>query len=176
MHPLLLHTHTQEQAPLARRGLRFVPARRSVVFLEESVCPNVVVGAEVGADAVAQFGDGSAFQVQRRRAGLCLVMVTGSAEEVWIFCVQEVLSKIWVQIHEAPELVCGTPQEGARDRETVRKALGRPRLRKSPMAYICSEEQVDMENSLHSLTECDFPSVASINGVKEAGHAEMCHA
>lgn len=138
------------------------------MFLEESVCRNVVVGAEVGADAVAQFGDGSAFQVQRRRAGLCLVMVTGSAVEVWICCIQEVLSKIWVQIHEAPELVCGRPQEGARDGETVRKGLGRARLRKSPIAEI--------GNSLHSLTECDFPSIASINGVKEAGHAEMRHA
>lgn len=146
------------------------------MFLVESVCRGVVVGAEVGADAVAQFGDGSAFRVQRRRAGLCLVVVTGSAVEVWIFCVQEVLSKIWVQLHEAPELVCGRPQGGARDGETVRKGLERPGLRKSAIACICSEEQAEMENSLHSLTECDFPSIAGINGVKEAGHGEMRHA
>lgn len=72
----------------------------------------MIVGAEVGTDAVAQFGDGSAFQVQRRGAGLCLVMVTGSTVEVWVFCVKEVLGKIWVQVDETSELVCGAATRG----------------------------------------------------------------
>lgn len=87
-------THIQEQPPLTRRGLHFIPARRSVVFLEKSVSWHVVVGAEVGADAVAQFGDGSASRVQGRRAGLHFMMVAGSTVEIWVFCIQEVLSKI----------------------------------------------------------------------------------
>lgn len=90
----LCFTHIQEEAPLTRRGLRCIPARRSLVFLDKSLCCHVVVGAEVGADAVAQFGGGSASRVQRRRAGLDFVMVAGSNVEVRVFCVQEVLSKI----------------------------------------------------------------------------------
>lgn len=88
------HTY-REQPPLTRRGLHFIPPRRSVVFLEKSVCCHVVVGAEVGADAVAQFGDGSASQVQGRLAGrLYFMMVAGSTVVVWVFCIQELFSEI----------------------------------------------------------------------------------
>lgn len=55
----------------------------------------MVVGAEVGADAVAQFGDGSASQVQGRLAGrLYFMMVAGSTVVVWVFCIQELFSEI----------------------------------------------------------------------------------
>lgn len=94
LQPCTSFTHIQDQPPLTRRGLHFIPARCSVVFLEKSVCCHVVVGAEVGADAVAQSGDGSALRVQGRLAGLYFMMVAGSTVEVWVFCIQEVLSKI----------------------------------------------------------------------------------
>lgn len=49
------------------------------------------------------------------------------------------------------------PQEGARDEETVRKGLEIPRLRESPTACICSEEQAETENSLIHSPNVIFP-------------------
>lgn len=72
----------------------------------------MVVGAEVGADTVSHFCGGSALQVRGRQAGLCLVMVAGTAVEACVFCVQVVLSKLWVLLHKASELVCRKTTRG----------------------------------------------------------------
>lgn len=87
------------------------------MFLEESVSHAVVIGAEVGADTVSCFRGGSGLQRRGRRAGL--VMVAGSAMEVCVFCVQEVLGKLWVLLHKAPEFVCGKTT-GGRQRQNKR--------------------------------------------------------
>lgn len=72
----------------------------------------MVVGAEVGADAVSRFYGGSALQVRGRQVGLCLVTGRGTAVEACVFCVQIVLSKVWVLLHKASELVCGKTTRG----------------------------------------------------------------
>lgn len=110
-----------EGPPLTRRGLHFSPACRSVVFLEKSVCCHVVIGAKVGAHAVAQFGGGSASRVQGRRAGLCLVMVAASTVKGWVLYIQEVLGKIRVQLNKASELVCGETTGGRQRRKNGEK-------------------------------------------------------
>ncbi len=91
----------------------------------------MVVGAEVGADTVSCFGGGSALQVQGRQAGLCLVTVAGTAVEACIFCVQVLLSKVWMLLHKASELVCGKTTRGRqrkRQHETKAKKMHRDRL------------------------------------------------
>lgn len=75
------------------------------MFLVESIYCAVVVGAEVGADTVSCFGGGSALQVQGRQAGLCLVTAAGPTVQPCVFCVQVVLSKVWVLLHKDSELV-----------------------------------------------------------------------
>jgi len=78
------------------------------VFLEESIyCAIMVFGAEVGADTVSCFGGGSASQVPGRRAGLGLVSVAGAAVEACVLCVQGGLSKVWLLLRKASELICG---------------------------------------------------------------------
>lgn len=74
------------------------------MFLEVAVCLAVVVGAEVRADTVGCFG-GAVVQRRGRRAGVVVVVGAGGAVEAFVFCVQVVLCKLWVLLHEAPELV-----------------------------------------------------------------------
>ena len=90
------------------------------MFLEESIYCAVVVRGEVRADTVSCFGGGSALQVLGRQAGPCLVTVAGAAVEACVFCVQVVLSKVWVLLHEASELVCGKTTRG-RQRQPQRE-------------------------------------------------------
>lgn len=101
------------------------------MFLEESVCHAVVVGAEVGADTISCFRGGSGLQRQGRRADL--VMVAGSAMEARVFCVQEVLSKLWVLLHKAPEFVCGNTTGG---RQRQNKRFKNHRRRKTPFETV----------------------------------------
>lgn len=116
------------QLPLTRRGVGFFPLKCEtllVVFLDESIyCAVVVVGAEVGADTVSCFGGGSAVQVSGRQAGLCLVTVAGAAVEACVFCIQVLLSKVWVLLRKASELICGKTTRGRqRQRQYETKAL-----------------------------------------------------
>lgn len=90
----------------------------------------MVIGAEVGADTVSCFGDGSALQVRGRQAGFYLVTVAGTAVEACVFCVQVLLSKVWMLLHKASELVCGKTTRGRqRQRQHEKKALKMPRDR-----------------------------------------------
>lgn len=72
----------------------------------------MVVGAEVGADAVRCFCGGSVMQLLGRQAGLCLVTVAGAAVQACVFCVQVVLCKLWVLLQKASEFVCRKTTRG----------------------------------------------------------------
>lgn len=104
------------QHPLTRRGISFLPPHFKpflVLFLEESIyCAIVVAGAKVGADTICRFGGGSALRFQGRQVGLYLVTVARTAVEACVFCVQILLSKVWVLLHKASELVCGKTTRG----------------------------------------------------------------
>lgn len=101
------------------------------MFLEESVCHAAVLGAEVRADTISCFRGGSGLQRQGRWAGL--VMVAGSAMEACVFCVQEVLGKLWVLLHKAPEFVCGKTTGGRQRQNNKRfEITGTERLHLKP--------------------------------------------
>lgn len=94
------------------------------MFLEESIRRAITdTWAEVRADTVSCFGDGSALQVQRRQARLCLVTVAGTTVEAGISCVQILLCKVKVLLHKTSENLCKTPQDGAKDSQYYRWCL-----------------------------------------------------
>lgn len=98
------------------------------MFLEVAVRRAVVVGAEVGADAVGGFG-GAVVQRRGRPAGrvlllLVVVVQAGGAVEPFVFCVQVVLGKLRPLLHKAPELVCGTTTGGRQRRKNKKKKRG----------------------------------------------------
>ena len=103
----------------------------------------MVVGAEVGADTVSCFGGGSAVQVSGRQDGLCLVSVAGAAVEACVFCVQVVLSKVWVLLRKASELICGETTRGRqrqRQRETkALKNVQRQTVLKTEVAWLLNQ-------------------------------------
>ena len=60
-----------------------------------------------------------ASQVKGRQAGLYVVTVAGAAVKSCVFCVQVLLSKVWVLLQEASELVCERTTRGhQRQRKT----------------------------------------------------------
>lgn len=65
----------------------------------------VVLGAEIGADAVGCFAGGSVWWALGARVGLRLLTAAGTVLKACAFRVKVFLSKVWVLLRKTSELV-----------------------------------------------------------------------